>query len=197
MASIRNDYRLCFTLEFFSLASTIIEPHRHKELKSSYACQNLCLCTSRDCECPPGAVQKYLSRISGPLLDRIDIQIEVIPVPYQDQSKDTRMESSKEIQDRVIRAGKIQQERFIDYPGVHNNAQISPSLMIRYHQPDYSGAVLLRNAMERLDLSARAYDRILKVARTIADLEGRESIHPNHLAEAINYRNLDRQNWGG
>lgn len=166
------------------------------------ASMNPCPCgyynhPSQDCECPPGAVQKYLSRISGPLLDRTDIQIEVIPVPYQDLSKDTRMESSKEIQDRIIRARKIQQERFTDYPGVHNNAQISPSLMIRYCQPDFSGAVLLRNAMERLDLSARAYDRILKVARTIADLEGRESIHPNHLAEAINYRNLDRQNWGG
>ncbi len=166
------------------------------------ASMNPCPCgyynhPERECECPPGAVQKYLSRISGPLLDRIDIHIEVIPVPFQDLSGAAGAESSRSIRQRVIRARNIQQERFADYPDIHCNAQINPSLMARHCQPDTSGAALLKNAMERLDLSARAYDRILKVARTIADLEGSGAVRSHHLAEAINYRSLDRKGWGG
>ncbi|MFC2112504.1 YifB family Mg chelatase-like AAA ATPase [Bacteroidota bacterium] len=166
------------------------------------ASMNPCPCgyynhPDRDCECPPGAVQKYLSRISGPLLDRIDIHIEVTPVPFQDLSVESDTESSRAIQERVIQARHIQQDRFAEYPGIHNNAQISPSLMIRHCQPDVAGSALLKNAMDKLDLSARAYDRILKVSRTIADLEGCREVSAHHLAEAVNYRSLDRKGWGG
>ncbi len=172
------------------------------------ASMNPCPCgyynhPNRECECPPGAVKKYLSRISGPLLDRIDIHIEVTPVPFQDlhhQSKESgsesRAESSNVIQERVIRARNIQQERFAEHTGIHNNAQTSPSLMILHCRPDPAGAALLKNAMEKLDLSARAYDRILKVSRTIADLDGSQEIRTQHIAEAINYRSLDRNSWG-
>ena len=173
------------------------------------ASMNPCPCgyynhPDRECECPPGAVQKYLSRISGPLLDRIDIHIEVTPVPFQDlagessgqASGTSSAESSRLIRRRVISARKIQQERFTDYPGIHNNAQISPSFMVKNCQPDAAGSSLLKNAMERLDLSARAYDRILKVARTIADLDESLNVGAHHLAEAINYRSLDRKGWG-
>ncbi|MFC2114918.1 YifB family Mg chelatase-like AAA ATPase [Bacteroidota bacterium] len=165
------------------------------------ASMNPCPCgyynhPERECVCIPGQVQKYLNRISGPLLDRIDIQIEVTPVPFQDLSKDSNEESSMAIRERVIRARNIQKERFSRHPGIHNNAQISPSLMLRYCQPDPAGASLLKNAMERLDLSARAYDRILKVSRTIADLDDSDTVRSHHLAEAINYRSLDRAGWG-
>jgi magnesium chelatase family protein len=165
------------------------------------ASMNPCPCgyynhPKRMCECPPGAVQKYLSRISGPLLDRIDIQIEVTPVPFQDLARDSVAEPSRLIRERVIRARQIQQVRFRDHPGIHCNAQISPSLMVCHCQPDATGSSLLKNAMERLDLSARANDRILKVARTIADLDEAAEIGPQHLAEAINYRSLDRKSWG-
>ncbi len=165
------------------------------------ASMNPCPCgyynhPERECVCIPGQVQKYLSRISGPLLDRIDIQIEVTPVPFQDLSQDNVAESSKLIRNRVIKARDVQKKRFIEYPDIHNNAQISPSLMVHHCRPDTAGAALLKNAMEKLDLSARAYDRILKVARTIADLDGSDGIRPHHLAEAINYRSLDRNSWG-
>ena len=134
---------------------------------------------------------------SGNIFDRIDIQIEVVPVPFQDRRLDSNYETSQVIQSRVLAARKIQQDRFSDSPGIHNNAQISPSLMIRHCQPDAAGAALLKNAMESLGLSARAYDRILKVARTIADLNDSSKVQAGHLAEAINYRSLDREGWGG
>ena len=165
------------------------------------ASMNPCPCgyynhPERECVCIPGQVPKYLNRISGPLLDRIDIQIEVTPVPFQDLSKDAKEESSKAIRERVIQARNIQKERFSSYPDIHNNAQISPSLMIRYCSPDPAGASLLKTAMECLDLSARAYNRILKVSRTIADLDGSTDLRVHHLAEAVNYRSLDRETWG-
>lgn len=166
------------------------------------ASMNPCPCgyynhPDRECECLPGDVQRYLSRISGPLLDRIDIHIEVTPVPFQDLSQDEDTEPSASIRERVIRARKVQQERFADHPDIHCNAQISPTLMNRHCQPDQAGSSLLKNAMERLDLSARAYDRILKVARTVADLDDSDAVRSHHLAEAINYRSLDRKGWGG
>jgi magnesium chelatase family protein len=165
------------------------------------ASMNPCPCgfynhPARECVCIPGEVQKYLNRVSGPLLDRIDIHIEVTPVPFQDLSDEAGSESSKVIRDRVIKARRIQQERFADHPGIHNNAQISPSLMVSHCHPEPAGAALLKNAMDKLDLSARAYDSILKVARTIADLDGSDSVRSHHLAEAINYRSLDRISWG-
>lgn len=152
---------------------------------------------TRNCVCSPGQVQRYLNKISGPLLDRIDIQVEIVPVPFEEISKNTPSESSSTIRERVIRARQIQARRFADQPGIYSNAQMNSRLLHQYAQPDTSGLELLRNAMNRLNLSARAYDRILKVSRTIADLEGSPNIRPEHLAEAISYRNLDRENWAG
>ena len=166
------------------------------------AAMNPCPCgyynhPTHPCVCSPGQVQKYMSRISGPLMDRIDIQIEVTPVPFEELSDKRKGEPSAVIRERVIKARKIQEERYKDIAGVHCNAQMTPRLLHRFAQPDEAGLQLLRTAMMRLNLSARAYDRILKVARTIADLEGSASILPNHLAEAISYRNLDREDWAG
>lgn len=166
------------------------------------ASMNPCPCgyynhPTRPCVCSPGQVQRYLNKISGPLLDRIDIQIEIVPVPFEKLAERTPGESSAAIRERVIAARKIQAERFAQIPGVHCNAQMTSRLLHQYAQPDAIGLNLLRNAMNRLNLSARAYDRILKVARTIADLEGEAQIMPQHLAEAISYRNLDRANWAG
>lgn len=152
---------------------------------------------TKACVCSPGQVQKYLNRISGPLLDRIDLQIEVIPVPFEKMSDARPAESSADIRQRVIRARHIQTERYREIPGVYCNAQMSSKLLARYARPDDRGLALLKEAMNRLNLSARAYDRILKVSRTIADLEGSETIQPAHLAEAIGYRNLDREDWAG
>ena len=149
----------------------------------------------RDCVCAPGTVQKYLNKISGPLLDRIDIHIEIVPVPFEKISDRTPAEHSLEIGKRVIRAREIQDERFKDINGVYSNAQMTSKLINKYALPDSSGLQLMKTAMERLNLSARAYDRILKVSRTIADLEESEKVEPSHLAEAINYRNLDRETW--
>jgi magnesium chelatase family protein len=165
------------------------------------ASMNPCPCgyynhPSRDCECPPGDVQKYLSRISGPLLDRIDIQVEVLPVSFIQLSDQHPGEHSKTIRKRVISARKIQQDRFKDIQGIYSNSQIPPNLLHQICKLDKTGMSLLKNAMEKLDLSSRAYDRILKLSRTIADLEGSETIQPYHMAEAINYRNLDRNSWG-
>ena len=165
------------------------------------ASMNPCPCgyynhPDRECVCMPGQVQKYLNRISGPLLDRIDIHIEVVPVPFDDMSDQHQAEKSSVIRDRVVSARQIQQERMKEINGVHSNAQMTPSLLRKFCQPDDAGLALLKNAMEKLDLSARAYYRILKVSRTIADLDGSEFIKPDHLAEAINYRNLDRNSWG-
>jgi len=149
----------------------------------------------KDCVCPGGAVQKYLNKISGPLLDRIDIHIEIVPVPFEKISDKTPAESSNLIRERVIRAREIQDARFGNEEGVYCNAQMTPKLLAKYASPDEVGLSLLKTAMDRFNLSARAYDRILKVSRTIADLDGSEKIMPKHLAEAINYRNLDRETW--
>lgn len=149
------------------------------------------------CVCPPGAVQKYLNKISGPLLDRIDIHIEIVPVPFEKISDRTPAEHSADIRDRVIKARQIQEARFAKVEGIYSNAQMTSKLLHKYASPDAAGLQLLKTAMERLNLSARAYDRILKVSRTIADLDGSEGIKPSHLAEAINYRNLDRETWAG
>lgn len=166
------------------------------------ASMNPCPCgyynhPTRHCVCSPGQVQKYLNRISGPLLDRIDIQVEIVPVPFEKLAEARPGEPSAAIRERVIRARQIQSVRFANTPGIHCNAQMTSSQLSRYAQPDSKGLALLREAMQRLNLSARAYDRILKVSRTIADLEGEETIQPHHLAEAISYRNLDRENWAG
>lgn len=149
----------------------------------------------RQCSCSQGLVQKYLNKISGPLLDRIDIQIEIVPVPFEKISNDGISEDSETIRKRVIRARTIQAERFKSEDNIHCNAQMTSKMMRKYAAPDEAGLLLLKQAMDMFNLSARAYDRILKVSRTIADLEGVADIHPNHLAEAINYRNLDRENW--
>ncbi len=166
------------------------------------ASMNPCPCgyyndPSRTCVCSPGQVQKYLNRISGPLLDRIDLQIEIVPVPFEKLSERALAESSQDIRTRVIRAREIQQERYLSHSGVFCNAQMTPSLMHQYAEPDAAGLKLLKDVMVRLNLSARAYDRILKVARTIADLEESEAVLTPHLAEAIGYRNLDRESWAG
>ena len=149
----------------------------------------------KDCVCPSGAVQRYLNKISGPLLDRIDIQIEIIPVPFDKISASEPAESSSEIRQRVVKARQIQGDRFENEEGVFCNAQMSPKLLAKYASPNKEGLTLLKAAMERFNLSARAYDRILKVSRTIADLDASQEILPKHLAEAINYRNLDRETW--
>lgn len=148
------------------------------------------------CTCAPGAVNRYMGKVSGPLLDRIDIQIEVTPVPFKELSDKRIGEKSATIRERVIRARKIQQERFKDYENIHCNAQMTPKLMKQFCKIDENGMNLLKNAMAKFGLSARAYDRIIKVSRTIADLAGEEDILPMHLAEAINYRSLDRDTWG-
>lgn len=165
------------------------------------ASMNPCPCgyynhPERTCLCTPGMVQKYMSRISGPLLDRIDIQIEIVPVPFEKISDLQPSESSEQIRERVIKARLIQEKRFAHENGVYCNAQMSSRLLREFAIPDAAGLNLLKNAMRRLNLSARAYDRILKVARTIADLENSSSIEAHHLAEAIQYRSLDRENWG-
>ena len=143
----------------------------------------------------PGTVQKYINRISGPLLDRIDIHIEVTPVSFNELTKKSRAEQSAIIRDRVIRARNLQLERFSKYDGVHCNAQMNSGLLRNICRIDEAGTAILKTAMEKLGLSARAYDRILKVSRTIADLDGSAEIESTHLAEAIQYRSLDRDNW--
>ncbi|MCD8202519.1 MAG: YifB family Mg chelatase-like AAA ATPase, partial [Prevotella sp.] len=147
------------------------------------------------CVCTPGQIQRYMNKISGPLLDRIDIQIEITPVPFNDISRTAPGESSAVIRERVIKARHIQETRFRNNKGIHCNAQMTERMIHQYAEPDKAGTNLLRSAMDRLNLSARAYNRILKVARTIADLEGSEQVLPQHLAEAISYRNLDRGDW--
>jgi magnesium chelatase family protein len=149
-----------------------------------------------ECTCAPGMVQRYLNKISGPLLDRIDIHIEVIPVPFNELSNMEEGEKSEKIRERVIEARKIQEKRYTDSPGIHANAQMTSKQIRKICRIDEASQTLLKNAMEKLSLSARAYDRILKVARTIADLDNSENILSEHLAEAINYRSLDRDSWG-
>lgn len=164
------------------------------------ASMNPCPCgyyndPTHHCVCTPGQIQRYMNKISGPLLDRIDIQIEITPVPFKDISRAAPGESSDVIRERVIKARHIQEERFRECKGVHCNAQMSERMIHQYAEPGEDGIEMLRMAMERLNLSARAYNRILKVARTIADLEASERVLPQHLAEAISYRNLDRSDW--
>ncbi len=166
------------------------------------ASMNPCPCgyynhPEKDCVCGGGTVQKYLNKISGPLLDRIDIHIEVVPVPFKKLSETEKGENSQTVRDRVIKARNIQNERFKKVAGIHSNAQMSTKMVSEYCQLDQAGNTLLKNAMERLGLSARAYGRILKVARTAADLSGDKAIKTEHLAEAIQYRSLDRDSWGG
>lgn len=164
------------------------------------AAMNPCPCgyynhPTRPCLCTPGQVQKYLNKISGPLMDRFDLQIEVTPVPFEKLSQSKPGEPSAEILKRVMKARKIQEDRYKDIPDIHCNAQMNSRLISEYAMPDDEGMQLMHNAMLRLSLSARAYDRILKVARTIADLDGAERVQTRHIAEAIGYRNLDRENW--
>lgn len=166
------------------------------------ASMNPCPCgyhnhPDRECVCSPSSIQKYLGRISGPLLDRIDIQIEIVPVPFDKLAGNAYPEPSIAIRDRVMKARQIQENRFKDMHGVYCNAQMSSKQLRQFALPDPAGLALLKNAMQRFNLSARAYDRILKVSRTIADLDDSEKVLLHHLAEAINYRNLDRDGWGG
>ena len=162
------------------------------------ASMNPCPCgyyghPSKECICQAGARQRYMNKISGPLLDRIDIHIEVSPVEFDDISSTAPAESSASIRERVIKAREIQTERFKGIQGVHCNAQMSSALLRKYAQPDEKGLERLRDAMTRLNMSARAYDRILKVARTIAHLAESAEVKSHHIGEAINYRNLDRE----
>ena len=165
------------------------------------ASMNPCPCgyhnhPDRECLCAPNMIQKYLNKISGPLLDRIDIHIEVVPVKYDKLANTIKAESSAVIRERVVKARMIQEERFKNYKGIHSNAQMTSLMIRRFCELDAESGKLLKMAMEYRGLSARAYDRILKVSRTIADLAGSESISAEHISEAINYRNLDRENWG-
>lgn len=166
------------------------------------ASMNPCPCgfynhPERECTCPPGAVQKYLNKISGPLLDRIDLHVEVTPVPFSELSAIKQQQNSAGIRDRVLKAREIQEQRYTNNPGVYCNAQMSSKMLKEICVISPVGANLLKTAMEKLNLSARAYDRILKVSRTIADLSSSSDIKPEHLAEAIQYRSLDREGWAG
>ena len=166
------------------------------------ASMNPCPCgyynhPEKECTCPPGAVQKYLNKISGPLLDRIDLHVEVTPVAFSELSSIKPQENSSTIRERVIKAREIQAERYKSHPGIYCNAQMSSKLLKEICVINTVGQNLLKAAMEKLNLSARAYDRILKVSRTIADLSQSEDIKPEHLAEAIQYRSLDREGWAG
>ncbi|MCC5918599.1 MAG: YifB family Mg chelatase-like AAA ATPase [Cryomorphaceae bacterium] len=166
------------------------------------ASMNPCPCgyynhPSKDCVCSGGAVQKYLNKISGPLLDRIDLHVEVVPVSFEEMSDKRKGESSADIRGRVVRAREVQLNRFKDNPNTYSNAQMDSRQLRKVCDLSSTGLELLRTAMEKLNLSARAYDRILKVSRTIADLEGSENVELAHLAEAIQYRSLDRENWAG
>jgi magnesium chelatase family protein len=166
------------------------------------ASMNPCPCgyynhPEKECVCPPGVVQKYLSKISGPLLDRIDLHVEVTPVNFNELASDRPAEKSELIRERVIKAREIQLERFGNKPDLHANAQMSSQMVREVCQINAAGQNLLKKAMEKLGLSARAYDRILKVARTIADLAGSPDIQLEHLAEAIHFRSLDREGWAG
>lgn len=166
------------------------------------ASMNPCPCgyynhPERDCVCPSGTVQKYLNKISGPLLDRIDIHIEVTPVKFDELASKQSSEKSDSVRERVEKARKIQEQRYADSDSIFCNAQMSNKQLRTYCQINEPGMQLLKTAMNKLDLSARAYDRIIKVARTIADLDGAEHIETQHLAEAIQYRSLDRESWAG
>ncbi len=164
------------------------------------ASMNPCPCgyygdPTHNCVCTPGQIQRYMNKISGPLLDRIDIQCEIQPVAFKDLAYLKPGEPSSAIRERVIAARKIQEERYKDYNGIHCNAQMTERMLHEFAQPDEKSLDMLRMAMEKLKLSARAYGRILKVARTIADLDGKEKVEMRHVGEAVGYRNLDRGDW--
>ena len=167
------------------------------------ASMNPCPCgyynhPEKECVCAPGVVQRYLSKVSGPLLDRIDLHVEVVPVSFDEMTTSNRkMESSSEIRERVVRARGLQTERFKSKKDIYCNAMMPSNMVKDVCEINDAGRALLKTAMERLGLSARAYDRILKVSRTIADLAGSEAIKTEHLAEAIQYRSLDREGWAG
>ena len=166
------------------------------------ASMNPCPCgyynhPEKECVCGPGVVQRYLNKISGPLLDRIDLHVEVTPVSFDEMTANRRSETSAAIRARVEKAREVQTLRFKPRPEIHSNAMMPPQLVKEICQISEAGKTLLKTAMERLGLSARAYDRILKVSRTIADLAGTEEIRIEHLAEAIQFRSLDRENWAG
>ncbi len=166
------------------------------------ASMNPCPCgyfnhPQKSCSCGPGVVQKYLNKVSGPLLDRIDIQLEVTPVSFENLHNNAPAESSEQIRKRVQKAREIQKVRFSEQRLMHSNAQMDSKMLQQYCVLDSTGKTILQSAMQRLKLSARAYNRVLKVARTIADLDDRNNIMPEHIAEAIQYRNLDREAWGG
>lgn len=166
------------------------------------ASMNPCPCgfynhPEKECVCPPGTVQKYLNRISGPLLDRIDLHVEVTPVEFNELTKSQKSEKSSNVRERVIEARKFQEDRFKNDEGVYCNAQMGAQLLQKLCMIDGAGKALLTVAMKKLGLSARAYDRILKVSRTIADLDKSSEIRTEHLAEAIQYRSLDRDGWAG
>ena len=180
------------------------------EFPSSFiliASMNPCPCgyynhPDKACTCPGGSVLKYLNRISGPLLDRIDLHVEVVPVSYTKLSAVQTGETSLQIRRRVMTAREIQRRRFFDVigqpnTGIYCNAQINGRLLQRWCKIDFAGEQLLRNAMDKLKLSARAHDHILKISRTIADLSGMKEIGPEHIAEAIQFRSLDREEWAG
>jgi magnesium chelatase family protein len=165
------------------------------------AAMNPCPCgyynhPEKECVCSPGVVKNYLNRISGPLMDRIDLHVEVVPVPFTDLAEAPDGEKSNQVRKRVIKARKVQEKRFGHHHKVYANAQMINKDLDNYCQLDEPGKALLRNAMEKLNLSARAYDRIIKVSRTIADLDQEGAIKTEHLAEAIQYRSLDRESWG-
>lgn len=166
------------------------------------ASMNPCPCgfynhPEKECVCGPGVVQRYLSKVSGPLLDRIDLHVEVTPVDFNELSSDRKAEASSLIRERVIKAREVQTVRFKEKTDVYSNAQMSPKTVRDICKINDAGQLLLKRAMEKLGLSARAYDRILKVSRTIADLDGSDDIKIEHLAEAIHYRSLDRDSWAG
>jgi magnesium chelatase family protein len=166
------------------------------------ASMNPCPCgfhnhPEKECMCSTGMVQKYLNRISGPLLDRIDIHIEVVPVKYDKLSDNRNIETSETVRQRVVKARAIQAKRFASVNRVYTNSQMSSSMQRKHCYLDEAGSRLLKTAMDLRGLSARAYDRILKVARTIADLDDSQDIRVEHISEAINYRNLDREGWAG
>jgi magnesium chelatase family protein len=166
------------------------------------ASMNPCPCgyynhPEKECVCGPGVVQRYLNKISGPLLDRIDLHVEVTPVNFDQLASNRKAEVSEIIRERVIAAREIQTKRFSENKEIHSNAMMPSQMVKEICEISEAGKILLKRAMEKLQLSARAYDRILKVARTIADLSSSEEIKTEHLAEAIQYRTLDRENWAG